>query len=151
MTHQCAGITRSGERCTHTAKGPSGFCHLHDPDRAAERKRNASRAGKSSGTREITSIKAQLAEMVETVLGGVASTAPYAVANQILNTRLQAIELERKAREADELEARIEQLEQGPEARKGGQKMGDIVRDLAARIQKLEAQLGKTGRRSLPA
>jgi hypothetical protein len=51
--------------------------------------------------------------MVDTVLTGAVSTAPYAVANQILNTRLRAIEIERKAKEADELEARLEQLEQG--------------------------------------
>ncbi len=126
MTRQCSGITRSGGRCTHTAKGPSGFCHLHDPDRAAERKRNASRAGKTRPSKEITSIKAQLAEMVETVLSGVVSTPRYAVANQILNTRLRAIEIERKMRETDELEARIAELEQagGGVGRKGDKAWG---------------------------
>jgi len=34
------------------------------------------------------------------------------VANQLINTRLRAIELERKIKETDELEARIEALEQ---------------------------------------
>lgn len=111
MSRQCSGITRSGGRCTHSAKCPSGFCHLHDPARAGEGKRNASRAARTRPSREITSIKTQLAEMVDTVLSGVVSTAPYAVANQILNTRLRAIELERKVKETDELEARIENLE----------------------------------------
>jgi hypothetical protein len=50
--------------------------------------------------------------MVDTVLAGVVPTAPYAVANQLLNTRLRAIEIERKAKETDELEARLADLEQ---------------------------------------
>jgi hypothetical protein len=39
-------------------------------------------------------------------------TGRAAVANQLVNTRLRAVELERKIRESDELEARIEELEQ---------------------------------------
>ncbi len=121
MTRQCSGITRSGGRCTHTAKGPSGFCHLHDPARSEHRRRSASRAGKTRPSREITAIKAQLAEMVDTVLSGVVSTAPYAVANQLINTRLRAIEVERKIKETDQLESRIEELERagGGVGRKG--------------------------------
>jgi hypothetical protein len=43
------------------------------------------------------------------------------VANQLINTRLRAIELERKIKEADELEARIEALEHPQE---GGRQWG---------------------------
>jgi hypothetical protein len=112
LTHQCAGITRSGERCTHAAKGPSGFCHLHDPDRAAERKRNASRAGKSTGGREIRDLKHRISEVVEAVLDGSQDRGRAAVAIQGFNSLRGVLELERKVREVDELEARIEQLEQ---------------------------------------
>jgi hypothetical protein len=49
--------------------------------------------------------------MVDTVLSGAVPTAPYAVANQLLNTRLRAIEIERKIKETDQLEGRIEELE----------------------------------------
>jgi hypothetical protein len=38
-------------------------------------------------------------------------TGPAAVANQLINTRLRAIEQERKNRETEDLEARIEALE----------------------------------------
>ncbi len=90
-------------------------CYGHRPDLAEERKRNAAKGGRSGGrgrgSGELTSIKARLAEMLDTVLSGAVPTAPYAVGNQILNTLLRAIELERKVRELDELEARLEALE----------------------------------------
>lgn len=112
---RCAGTKRDGGQCTTIVKGSQTYCYQHDPERAGERRRNASRAAKTRPSREITSIKAQLAEMVDTVLAGAVQTARYAVANQILNTQLRAIELERKVREQDELEARLEALEQARE------------------------------------
>jgi hypothetical protein len=42
-------------------------------------------------------------------------TGPAAVANQLINTRLRAIEQERKNRETQDLEARIEALERAQE------------------------------------
>jgi hypothetical protein len=49
---------------------------------------------------------------VRDVLAGDLETGRAAVANQLINTRLRAVELERKIRETEELEARIEALEQ---------------------------------------
>ena len=61
-------------------------------------------------------IKALLSELTNRVLGGegveALETGRAAVANQLVNTRLRAVELERRIRESDELEARIEELEQ---------------------------------------
>ena len=108
---QCSAIKRDGTRCTASVRPGDEWCWNHSPANADKRRRNASRAGKTRPSREITSIKAQLAEMVETVLSGTVSTAPYAVANQLLNTRLRAIEIERKVRETDDLERRLEELE----------------------------------------
>ena len=114
---RCAFIKPGGQRCGATAMKGYETCYGHRPDLAEERKRNAAKGGRSGGrgrsfaSGELTSIKAQLAEMLDTVLSGVVPTAPYAVANQILNTRLRAIEIERKAKETDELEARLEELE----------------------------------------
>jgi len=102
-------------------------CYGHRPDLAEERKRNAAKGGRSGGrgrgfaSGDLTSIKAQLAQMLDTVLSGVVPTAPYAVGNQILNTLLRAIELERKIKETDQLEGRIEELERAAgEQPKGG-------------------------------
>ncbi len=114
---RCAFIKSGGQRCGATAMKGYETCYGHRPDLAEERKRNAAKGGRSGGrgrgSGELASIKAQLAQMVDTVLSGAVATAPYAVANQILNTRLRAIEIERKVKELDDLEARLEQLEQG--------------------------------------
>ena len=53
------------------------------------------------------------------MLEGELETGRAAVANQLINTRLRAIELERKIKETEELEARLEELEQALETRKG--------------------------------
>jgi hypothetical protein len=45
------------------------------------------------------------------VLSGDLETGPAAVANQLINTRLRAIEQERKNKETEELAERVEELE----------------------------------------
>jgi len=60
--------------------------------------------------------------MVDTVLSGAVPTAPHAVGNQILNTLLRAIELERKIKETDDLANRLEALERAGEDTKGGKR-----------------------------
>jgi len=108
---RCQGIKRDGGRCTAPAQPGSSFCYNHDPTHAEKRKRNASRAGKSHSSREITHLKTLLSDLTDKVLEGSLETARAAVANQLINTHLRAIEIERKIKEADELEARIEALE----------------------------------------
>ncbi len=108
---RCSGITRSGGRCTHTAKGPSGFCHLHDPDRAAERKRNASKAGRARPSREVVGVKDRLLELAEQVVGGTVLPGRAAVASQLYNAALRAMTLERDVRDQEDLLARLEILE----------------------------------------
>jgi hypothetical protein len=49
------------------------------------------------------------------VLSGELETGRAAVANQLINTRLRTIEQERKNKETEELEARIEALERARE------------------------------------
>jgi hypothetical protein len=61
--------------------------------------------------------------MTDAVLSGDVATAPYAVANQLINTRLRAVEVERKIREQDELLERIERLEEQA-TEKGGRRWG---------------------------
>src|SRR5215212_6395293 len=79
------------------------YCHHHDPARAEERRRAASRAGKSKPSRELLGIKAQLEKLTEEVLSGEVATGVAAVANQLINTRLRAVELERRVKETEEL------------------------------------------------
>ncbi len=108
---RCAGTKRDGSRCTAIVNGSQAYCYQHDPKRAEERRRNASRAARSKPNRELSSLKALLADLTERVLSGELETGRAAVANQLVNTRLRAIEQERKIRETEELEERLEALE----------------------------------------
>ena len=107
----CRATKANGEPCTLAATGPQGFCWAHDPANREKRSRMASRAAKSKPNRELSSIKTLLADLTERVLSGELATGQAAVANQLINTRLRAIELERKIRETEELEERLEALE----------------------------------------
>jgi hypothetical protein len=118
----CAGTKRDGSQCTASVEPPQRYCWWHDPDNAEERRRAASKAGKSRPTRELPAIKTQLQDLTEQVLAGGLETGRAAVANQLINTRLRAIEQERKNRESDELEARIKALEQTQELAQGARR-----------------------------
>jgi hypothetical protein len=116
----CGAITANGDRCTATVRPGAEWCYNHDPARAQERKRNASKAARSKGSGEITDLKAQLRKLASDVLAGEVGRAEAAVVNQILNTRARLIELERKIKEQEELEGRLEALEVVLKARKTG-------------------------------
>ena len=107
----CRATKANGEPCTLSATGPQGLCWAHDPANREKRKRMASSAAKSKPNRELSSLKALLEDLTERVLSGDLETGRAAVANQLVNTRLRAIEQERKIRETEELEERLEALE----------------------------------------
>jgi hypothetical protein len=118
---RCARIKASGERCKGIAIPGAEWCHAHHPDRAAARRRSASKAGRRGGrgrpghSSELARVKALLEELTYRVLGEDGAkpleTGPAAVAAQLINTRLRAIELERKLRETVEFEERLNELE----------------------------------------
>jgi len=56
-------------------------------------------------------VKALLSKLTEEVLSGKRDKGVATVANQLLNTRLRALELERKWKEVEELEGRLEAVE----------------------------------------
>jgi hypothetical protein len=120
MVPVCPGIKRDGARCTVVVDGPQGYCYQHDPARADERKRAASRAGRSKPSRELAGIKRQLQDLADGVLAGEVERANASVCGQLLNVKLRALEVERKIKETEELEERIEQLEQTQNQNKGG-------------------------------
>ena len=111
---RCAGLKRDGAQCTTIVKPPQSHCYQHDPDRAEERRRNASNAARSSAkgrsNSEIREVKAQLKDLYAAVLEGVVGRQDAAVCTQICNTRLRAIELEQKLHEHQELEGQWEEL-----------------------------------------
>ena len=112
---QCTAIKANGQRCTLAAKGQQSLCWMHDPANAEQRRRTASRGGKSRVNRELTAIKVRLSGLVDDVLAERVSTGAAAVAGQLLNAHLRALETERRWRELGEIEERIAALEQRQE------------------------------------
>jgi hypothetical protein len=116
---QCAGIKRDGGRCAVVVGPGQSHCYAHDPDRSQERRRNASRGGKSSGG-ELLDLKRQLKDLAAGVLDGSVDRGAAAVANQLLNTVVRVVEQQRKIRETEELAARLEALEEVLKGRRAG-------------------------------
>src|SRR5215212_11660439 len=112
---KCTAITQGGTRCKGVAIDGSPYCYAHHPDHATARKAAASKGGKRGGrgrpVYEVGAIKALLSDLTDRVLEGELGTSQAAVVNQLINTRLRAIEQERKIKETEELESRIEALE----------------------------------------
>jgi hypothetical protein len=107
----CSAIKGNGERCRGIAATGSDYCPAHDPARAEERKRAASKAARARHDPEIRELKELLKDLYAAVLEGRVERAAAAVANQVANTRLRALEVERRIREQDELEGQLDELE----------------------------------------
>ena len=116
---RCAAIKADSQRCKGDALPGAQWCYSHHPDHAEQRRRNAARAGKRGGrgrpaklgAEGLKDIRNLLAGLTEDVLSGEVSREVAIAANQLLNTSLRAIELERKWKEIEELEGRLEALE----------------------------------------
>jgi hypothetical protein len=108
---RCKAIKRDGSRCSLPAARENGFCWAHDPANAEQRRRAASKAGKTKPSAELHQIKRQLRNIADEVLEGEITTAKGSVAAQVLGVYLRAVEQERKNFETQELADRLEQLE----------------------------------------
>jgi hypothetical protein len=110
LNRQCAGITREGRRCAVSVSGVQEFCHLHDPTRAEERRRTASRAGRAKGNKEVVALKEEIKDLIADVKSGKLDRNDAAVMIQGYRALKDFIALERQVRETDELAAELEEL-----------------------------------------
>lgn len=108
----CAGIKPNGGRCTVSVPPGHTYCHHHDPARKEERRRNASRAGRSKPSREIREVKREIKDLITDVVEGSLDKGRGAVALQGYNTLLRALEVEQKA-VLEELAREVEELKRG--------------------------------------
>jgi len=86
------------------------MCWLHDPARADQRHRHASRAARSKGNREVVGLKDEIKTLIADVRGGDLGRADAAVMIQGYRALKDFIALERQVKEQDELVAEIEEL-----------------------------------------
>jgi hypothetical protein len=100
---------------TCSAIARSGLCYAHHPDHVESRRRAARRGGKRGGrgrpVAEISELKRRFEELAEDVLDGKLDRGDAAVVGQLLNYAVRAVAVGLKAREQQELEERLEQLE----------------------------------------
>ncbi len=120
---RCATIKADGQRCKAQAMAGYDQCYVHNDAIAETRTRNNSRAGRSGGRgrtarTEIRDIKKRLYDLASDVLDESVEKGVGAVASQILNVYLRALGMEVKIREVEELEARLEELEELLEAKR---------------------------------
>ena len=116
---RCCAIKPNGERCGGRALEGSEWCWNHDPAYAEERRRNASKGGKRAGrgrpspaTAELTRLQGRFEDLVDKVLSGEVERGDGAVAAQLLNGARACVVGLLKAREQEELEGRLEEVEE---------------------------------------
>ena len=111
----CSGIRADGGRCKAQAISGSEWCFNHHPDYEEQRRRRGSRGGKRGGRGrpvvELVAIKSKLETLADNVLSGSVDRSDAAVVAQIYNTVIRAVATGLKAREVEEIESRLEELE----------------------------------------
>jgi len=109
---RCKATNRDGTPCTLPARDSNGFCWAHDPANADRRSKAASKGGKSRRGGEVAEIKKRIRTLVDEVVEGKVDRGKASVAFQGLGVLKGFLELERKIRETEEIEARLAELEQ---------------------------------------
>ena len=110
----CAGIKGDGGQCGAQAIRSEEWCFNHHPDYENARRRRASRGGGKRGGRpqaDVSPLKDKLIALGEDVLEGSVYRANAAVAGWLWNIAIRAIRTGLKAKEVEELEVRLEELE----------------------------------------
>ena len=120
----CIGTKRDGSPCTLPSNGSSGLCWAHDPKNAERRRKGQSRGGRNKPSKELQAIKARLSDLADDVLAKRVDRGDAAVAGQLLNYILRGISVSLKAREQEDLIARMEALEESLEAQERSQGYG---------------------------
>ena len=115
----CAYVKPNSNRCKAQPMRGESWCYAHHPDLSERRTTNGRKGGKragrgrpaKSGAEGLQDIKDLLKRLTDDVLSGDVERATAIAANQLLNSSLRAIELERRWKEIEELESRLEALE----------------------------------------
>ena len=107
----CTGTRADGYPCTAEASYGSEFCWRHNPARAEERKRNASKGGQAGGRRrggaaarirEVERLKEELNQVTRALMSGEISGRAGDTAIKAINSQLRAIELSKKLRDEED-------------------------------------------------
>ncbi len=125
---KCSGMTQAGTACKGIPIEGSQWCYVHHPDLADERRRHGSKGGKRGGRgrpiAELATLRDENADIRRRLLEGALPPNVAAVAVQSINTDIRAVGATLKAREQEEIAARLEELETLLEQRKEERRYG---------------------------
>jgi glutathione S-transferase len=115
---RCQGFKPNNSPCERIVGASQSYCYSHDPNRAQERHRAASKAARSKPNRELADVKDRLRAMIDDVRCGRMARGDASVCAQLYNSLLRALSLELKIREVEELAREVEEIRAALEARK---------------------------------
>ena len=124
MNRQCPSLKRNGDRCSGSVPEGKVYCWFHDPANSDKRRRAASKGGRGNRSKVSKDLHRLLEDLTERVVEGELEPYPASVAGQLVGVRLRLLEYERKIKEQDEIEARLEELEDALERQKEGSAYG---------------------------
>jgi hypothetical protein len=108
--NRCSATKANGERCENVVHGSLDVCWSHDPQNAAKRRRNTSKAATAKADREVREVKAEIRRLINAVREeGFDPTAANAI-NRLYNTLLAYILAERGIYREEDLAVRIREL-----------------------------------------
>ncbi len=108
--NRCRGTKPNGDQCTLTVEPPDTYCWHHTPERAAERRRAASKAGKSRPNTEVRIIKEEIKAAVAEVKSGDLDRNKARAMFTGWGVLLDYIKLERGIHVEEELAVELEEL-----------------------------------------
>ncbi len=97
----CVGTTKAGKPCQRPAQGSRDTCIGHDPTKAGERRRTASRGGRGRVNAEVRAIKKLMDSLTTKVLAGSVEPKTTHAVVALQNVKLRAVEVGQKLEEAD--------------------------------------------------
>jgi L-lactate utilization protein LutB len=112
QTERCSFIKADGRQCGGAATGSQGRCWSHAVENAEQRRRQASRAARSKGNKEVSALKAEIKQLIADVKAKNLDRNDAAVVIQAYRALKDFIELERRVKETDELAAELAELKE---------------------------------------
>jgi hypothetical protein len=112
----CSYLMPHGGRCRAAPMKGQAWCYVHHPDLEAKRQEASRRGGRRAGRGRPAAGVAEIAEIKSAIRGVIDGVAAGTVENGAIlfmgyNTLLRAVEVGRKVKDQDELDARIAELE----------------------------------------
>jgi hypothetical protein len=109
---RCIGHKPDGSACQRIVPTAHSYCYSHDPERQAERTRNAAIGGRSKASAEVRALKAEIRTLIADVRAGSIDRNDASVMVGAYRALRDYIELERRVVETDELMTRLRDLEE---------------------------------------